>query len=159
MSQQVRKGEELPEQPLKQYLLENKLIEDVNAGLNVTQFSNGFSNLTYLLEIENKSYVLRRPPAGAVKRGHDMGREYKILSRLYKGFPKSPKALVYTEDTDVIGASFYVMEKVDGVILTMREAKKRQIPPEGYQKITNEWLDTFIPVSYTHLTLPTTPYV
>ena len=144
MSQKVRKGEELPEVPLKQYLFENELIRDVNGELNVTQFSNGFSNLTYLLEIENKSYVLRRPPAGAVKRGHDMGREYKILSRLYKGFPKSPKALAYTENTDVIGASFYVMEKVDGIILTMREAKKRQIAPEGYQKITNEWLDTFV---------------
>jgi len=73
-----------------------------------------------------------------------MGREYKILSQLYKGFPKSPKALTYTENTDVIGASFYVMEKVDGVILTIREAKKRQILAEGYQKITNEWLDTFV---------------
>ena len=142
--QKVRKGEELPEVQLKQYLLDNQLIEDVNAELNVTQFSNGFSNLTYLLDIENKSYVLRRPPAGAVKRGHDMGREYKILSQLYKGFSKSPKAYVYTENTDVIGASFYIMEKVDGVILTMREAKKRQIAPEGYQKITNEWLDTFV---------------
>lgn len=142
--QKVRKGEELPEVQLKQYLLDNQLIEDVNAELNVTQFSNGFSNLTYLLDIENKSYVLRRPPAGAVKRGHDMGREYKILSQLYKGFPKSPKAYAYTKNTDVIGASFYIMEKVDGVILTMREAKKRQIAPEGYQKITNEWLDTFV---------------
>jgi len=142
--QKVRKGEELQEIPLKQYLLENELIEDVNAELNVSQFSTGFSNLTYLLEIEGKEYVLRRPPVGAVKRGHDMGREYKILSRLYKGFPKSPKAYIYTENKDIIGASFYVMEKVNGIILTVKEAKKRAISADGFSKIANEWLDTFV---------------
>lgn len=142
--QKVRKGEELPEQPLKQYLKENGLIAEADAELNVSQFSNGFSNLTYLLAIEGKEFVLRRPPFGAVKRGHDMGREFKVLSRLYKAFPKSPKALVYTEDTDVIGSSFYVMEKVDGIIINTKEAKERDISAAEFPIIANSWLDTFV---------------
>ena len=111
MAQSVRKGEELNEAPLKVFMQKNNLIEDTNCDLEVSQFSNGFSNLTYLLQIENKEYVLRRPPAGAIKRGHDMGREYKVLSNLNKTFAKAPKAYAYTEDADIIGASFYIMEK------------------------------------------------
>ena len=58
MGQNVRKGEELKEDSLKGFLLENQLIESVQSNLEVSQFSNGFSNLTYLLQIENKEYVL-----------------------------------------------------------------------------------------------------
>ena len=47
MEQKVRKGEELNEINLKKFLKENDLISDVKSELNVLQFSNGFSNLTY----------------------------------------------------------------------------------------------------------------
>jgi len=144
MAQNVRKGEELKEDSLKEFLLKNQLIENVQSELDVSQFSNGFSNLTYLLQIENKEYVLRRPPFGAIKRGHDMGREYKVLSRLNNAFTKAPKAYAYTEDEAVIGASFYVMEKVDGIILTAKEAKKREISADEFPTIANSWLETFV---------------
>ena len=144
MAQNVRKGEELNEQPLKAFLQKKQLIEDTQSGLQVSQFSNGFSNLTYLLQIENKEYVLRRPPVGAIKRGHDMGREYKVLSNLNKTFSKVPKAYAYTEDADIIGASFYIMEKMDGIILSAKEAKKRQISASEFPTIANSWLDTFV---------------
>ena len=144
MAQKVRKGEELKEESLKVFLQKNQLIEDIKSELEVSQFSTGFSNLTYLLKIEGKELVLRRPPVGAIKRGHDMGREFKVLSGLNEGFPKAPKVYVYTEDMDVIGASFYVMEKIDGIILSAREAKKRQIPPEDFKTIADSWLNTFV---------------
>ena len=48
--QQVRKGEELPEQPLKAFLQQHQLISDINSPLEVLQFSTGASNLTYLLK-------------------------------------------------------------------------------------------------------------
>ena len=54
MSQSVRKGEELPEVTLKAFLKENNLIENTANPLEVNQYSTGFSNLTYLLKIENK---------------------------------------------------------------------------------------------------------
>ena len=140
----VRKGEELEENNLRKFLLEHNLIADSNSTLQVEQFANGFSNLTYLLKIENKEYVLRRPPFAAPKRGHDMSREYKVISNLNILFDKTPKAYTYTEDTTIIGAPFYIMSKVKGIILTAKEAHKLQITPLEFKAISNTWLDTFV---------------
>jgi aminoglycoside phosphotransferase (APT) family kinase protein len=82
MGQNVRKGEELKEGFLKDFLFKNHLIENIHSNMDVFQFSNGFSNLTYLLQIENIEYVLRRPPFGAIKRGHDMGASTKFCQDL-----------------------------------------------------------------------------
>jgi len=98
MPQKVRKGEELTEANLQHFLHQHQLIDTADEALNISQFSNGFSNLTYLIEAGNRAYVLRRPPFGAIKRGHDMGREFKVLSNLNKAFSKAPVAYAYTED-------------------------------------------------------------
>lgn len=118
----IREGEELNIENLQAFL--NKELNTGNATLEISQFPSGFSNLTYLLKLGDKELVLRRPPFGAEKisKGHDMGREYKVLSRLNPVYSKAPKPLVYTEDLSVIGAPFYVMERVKGVIL--RSGKK-----------------------------------
>ncbi|MEL6668019.1 MAG: phosphotransferase family protein [Bacteroidota bacterium] len=144
MLKKVRQGEELPELELKKFLIQNEILDHLESDLLLSQFSTGFSNLTYLLEIENKAYVLRRPPRGAIKRGHDMGREYKVLKGLNQTFEKAPKVFVYTDDTEVIGAPFYLMEKVEGIILTGAEAKHRQLGEKELASISNCWLDTFI---------------
>lgn len=143
-NQEVRKGEELNEQNLKQFLYENDIITNVKSELAVKQFTHGFSNLTYLLNIENKEYVLRRPPFGAIKRGHDMGREYKVQSGLNTVFSKVPKMYAYTEDENVIGSSFYIMEKVEGIILSYQQTKKLNIPKENFSKIADSWMNTFV---------------
>ena len=140
----IRKGEELNQVNLKKFLLEHSLITNVQSELKVDQFSNGFSNLTYLLHIESKEYVLRRPPFAAPKRGHDMGREYKVIHQLNEVFDKTPKAYVYSEDVGIIGAPFYIMSKVDGEILTAKEALKRQVTLAEFKTISNTWLDTFV---------------
>lgn len=142
--QQVRQGEELNEGNLKQFLFENNIISDVKSELGVKQFTHGFSNLTYLISIENNEYVLRRPPFGAIKRGHDMGREYKVQSGLNSVFSKVPKMYAYTEDETVIGSSFYLMEKVEGIILSFQQAKKLNIPAGDFKTIANSWMDTFV---------------
>ncbi len=50
---------------------------------SVERFPQGYSNLTYLLRFGQQELVLRRPPIGAnVKSGHDMAREYKLLTGL-----------------------------------------------------------------------------
>ncbi len=144
MSQQVRKGEELPELPLKEYLRKLNLITSLESNLEVQQFTHGFSNLTYLLSIENKEFVLRKPPVGAIKRGHDMGREFKVQSGLQNSFAKVPKMLGYTNDESILGSEFYLMEKVDGIILNFKEAKQRNISPVNYKTIANSWLDTLV---------------
>ena len=142
-NQEVRKGEELPAVKLKQFLQENQLIGSIESELFVKQFFHGYSNLTYLLSIEDKEYVLRKPPIGAIKRGHDMSREFKVQSAVKKEFSKVPKMFAYTDDAAVLGSEFYIMEKVEGIILNFKEAKKRDIPANDYKTIANAWLDTF----------------
>lgn len=142
-NQEVRKGEELSAVKLKQFLQENHLIGSIESKLFVKQFTHGYSNLTYLLSIENKEYVLRKPPIGAIKRGHDMSREFKVQSAVQKEFSKVPKMFAYTDDAAVLGSEFYIMEKVEGIILNFKEAKKRDIPANDYKTIANAWLDTF----------------
>ncbi|UCD61915.1 MAG: phosphotransferase family protein [Flavobacteriaceae bacterium] len=144
LTQTVRKGEELHAENLKKFLLQNNLIDSEKSELVVRQFYNGYSNLTYLLKIEEKDYVLRRPPFAAPKRGHNMGREFKVLSKLHNVFEKTPVTYAYTEDVEILGAPFYIMNKVEGIILTAREAKGRNVSPNEFKKISNSWLDTFV---------------
>ncbi len=142
--QNVRKGEELNEKTLKSYLQNEGLINSDTSDWQVTQYTHGYSNLTYLVKIEDKEYVLRRPPFGAIKRGHDMGREFKVQSSISDTFHKVPKMYTYTEDENILGCPFYIMEKVDGIILNVHEAKKRDIPANSFKTIASSWLDTFV---------------
>ncbi len=142
--QKVRKGEELNEAGLKRFMADQGLIQNSTGELLIDQFTHGYSNLTYLLKIEGKEYVLRRPPFGAIKRGHDMGREYKVQKAIKKTFPKVPMMYAYTEDAGIIGSPFYIMEKIDGIILSYQEAKKRDITASNYPTIANSWLDTMV---------------
>lgn len=112
----VRAGEELDMATLEPYLRQH--IAGLGETLTVKQFPSGHSNLTYLLEDGQRGYVLRRPPFGArVKSGHDMGREFKMLSALWPSWPKVPQPYLLCEDESILGAPFYVMARVEGVIL------------------------------------------
>src|SRR5216683_7898065 len=118
----VRSGEELPTGPLEAYLRQH--LPDVDGRLTVEQFPHGHSNLTYLLCLGGTELILRRPPFGnQVKTAHDMGREYRILSRLGAVFAAAPRAYLYCEDEGILGAPFYVMERRRGVIL------RKTLPP------------------------------
>jgi aminoglycoside phosphotransferase (APT) family kinase protein len=112
----VRPGEELPVDALAAYLQAH--LPDLAGPLTVAQFPKGYSNLTYLLRMGGQELVLRRPPFGAdIATAHDMGREYRVLSGLTRVYPKVPRPLLYCEDPSVIGAPFYVMERLQGVVL------------------------------------------
>ena len=143
-NQKVREGEELPEIPLKKYLKEINLIESIESDLVVKQFTHGYSNLTYLLQIENKEYVLRKPPKGAIKRGHDMSREFKVQSGVAKAFSKVPKMYGLSNDENILGSDFYIMEKMEGIILNYAAAKSRNITSNNYETIANSWLNTLV---------------
>jgi aminoglycoside phosphotransferase (APT) family kinase protein len=85
----------------------------------VSQFGGGKANLTYLLGFpDGTELVLRRPPLGPVATGaHDMSREYRVLSKLWQSFPKAARAVAYCEDHGVIGSDFFLMERLDGVVV------------------------------------------
>jgi aminoglycoside phosphotransferase (APT) family kinase protein len=115
-SKPVRPGEDLDPERLGRYLRDH--LPALGRDLLVEQFPSGFSNLTYLLRLNGRELVLRRPPFGAnVKGGHDMLREYTLLSRLIDVYPYVPRPLLYCDDETVLGAPFYVMERLTGVIL------------------------------------------
>lgn len=88
----------------------------------VAQFGGGKANLTYLLTFpRGEQLVLRRPPLGPVaSSSHDMVREYRVLSRLWRVFPKAPRAYAFCEDSSVIGAPFFLMERRKGVVVRGR---------------------------------------
>lgn len=90
--------------------------------LSVRQFAGGRANLTYLLRFDpGHEYVLRRPPLGPVAPGaHDMEREHRVLSRLWRAFPKAPRAFLFCDDETVIGAPFFIMERRHGVVVRER---------------------------------------
>ncbi len=85
----------------------------------VTQFSRGKANLTYLLDFgAGTEFVLRRPPLGPVAPGsHDMGREHRVLSTLWRAFPLAPRSFVFCEEAGVIGAPFFIMERRHGIVV------------------------------------------
>ena len=74
MLQKVKDGEEIDKSKISKFFLKNNLISDNKSEPNILQYSNGYSNLTYLINFNNNNFVLRCPPKGAVKRGHDMSR-------------------------------------------------------------------------------------
>src|SRR5215467_15949889 len=114
-SRPVRAGEELDVARLEPYLREH--FPDLGGELAVRQFPSGHSNLTYSVSLGGKEMVLRRPPFGSkVKTAHDMGREYHVLSKLHQAYP-APKPLLHCTDESVLGAPFYMMERVHGIIL------------------------------------------
>jgi aminoglycoside phosphotransferase (APT) family kinase protein len=137
----VRSGEELDLAALQAYLLAH--LPDARGELKIEQFPRGYSNLTYLLRLGDRDLVLRRPPFGAnVKSAHDMGREYRILRGLEGLYTKAPRPLLYCEDARVVGAPFYVMERVPGVILRERLPADMSIEPATMRRICEALVDT-----------------
>ena len=110
--------------------------------LEVAQFPGGFSNLTYGLRTTSGNYVLRRPPVGAnIKGGHDMGREYRVLSLLQGHYAKAPTPVAYCEDPNVIGGPFYLMERLEGVVLRPHNAAKLGLSPEQWRRLSTALID------------------
>lgn len=112
----------------------------------VSQFGGGKANLTYLLTFpDGDELVLRRPPLGPVAPGaHDMSREYRVLSRLWRSFEKAPRAVAFCHDDSVIGSDFFLMERRDGVVV------RGQVPesfgsgddPDANRKLSEVVVDT-----------------
>ncbi len=142
-STKIRKGEELNFGNLERYLKEQ--MPDLEGRLLVEQFPSGFSNLTYLVKVGERQFVLRRPPFGVeIKSAHDMGREYKILQALSTSYAKVPKPYLYTEDKEILGAPFYMMERVEGIILRAKMPEGMQPNAATMHGIAKGMVDTMV---------------
>lgn len=126
----VRNGEELDLIALKRYLqahadqLSDIKIDD-DTEISIEQFPSGHSNLTYLIKIGTQEFVLRRPPFGPVPpTAHDMARESRLLMAVNRFFPLAPKPFLLCEDKDILGVTFYIMERRRGLVV------QRTLPPQ-----------------------------
>ena len=106
---------------------------------DIQLIAGGRSNLTYRLTVSvpngtegSRLLVLRRPPLGHVlPTAHDMSREYRVLSALAgTQVPVAPLVAACTDD-EVIGAPFYVMEHVPGVVLRTRADTSALTEPQA----------------------------
>jgi aminoglycoside phosphotransferase (APT) family kinase protein len=139
----IRPGEELNARSLEEYLRDR--LPDAGSGIALEQFPGGHSNLTYLVRAGGTEYVLRRAPLGPVApKAHDMAREYKVLAAVHPHFPPAPEPFLLCEDTSIIGAVFYLMERRRGIVL------RGDVPPDWAanpalpQLISKAFLDCLI---------------
>lgn len=112
----MRPGEELDVSVVANYL--QSVGAPVSGVPEVGQFPGGASNLTYALRYPDRTLILRRGPFGhKAKSAHDMVREAKVMAALQKVYPYVPNVVAICEDEGVLGSPFYVMERLEGVIL------------------------------------------
>ena len=130
----VRQGEELPVDRLTDYL--RKALSDTSGTLETGQFPSGFSNLTYLINFGGREMVLRRPPFGKkAKSAHDMKREYLMLERLKPHFPLCPAPILLCTDESVMGCDFYLMERIQGIIMRRDLPKNMTLSKEDARQL------------------------
>lgn len=112
--------------------------------LSASLITGGKSNLTYLVSDGATEYVVRRPPLGHVlATAHDMSREYTVMAALAPTDVPVPRMLAHCEDTEVIGAPFYVMAKIEGTPFSRAE----QLEPLGADRtraISEQLVDTLV---------------
>lgn len=136
----VRAGEELDAARLEAYLRSH--LPEAGPGFAIEQFPSGFSNLTYMVRLGEMELVLRRPPFGnQVKSAHDMGREYRVLSRLWRVYAPAPRPYDFCEDEGIIGAPFYVMERRLGVILRRERQSGINLDEKTCRGLSQSFID------------------
>lgn len=90
----------------------------LNETLEIERHQAGHSNETFFLRFGERELVLRRPPLGAfLPSAHDVAREYRVLSALGPTDVRVPQTIASCEDESVIGAQFYVMERIHGDVI------------------------------------------
>jgi aminoglycoside phosphotransferase (APT) family kinase protein len=112
--------------------------------LRATLVAGGRSNLTYFVTDGATGYVLRRPPLGHVlATAHDMSREHTVISALGGTAVPVPKTLLMCGDDTVLGAPFYLMERVPGEVLRTR-AQTDPLTGDARREIAEAMIDTLV---------------
>ena len=139
----IRQGEELDLVRLEPLL--RRHFRNESGALQVRQYPSGHSNLTYSLHLGGKELVLRRPPFGSkVKSAHDMSREFRVLSKLHSVYAPAPEVLFYCDDDSVIGAPFYVMEPIHGMILRRHLPPGLDFPAERARRLSESFIENLV---------------
>ncbi|MAL78649.1 MAG: phosphotransferase family protein [Sneathiella sp.] len=119
----VREAHQFDEGALYEYLKAN--IDGFKGPLKVRQFQGGQSNPTFLLETPERDYVMRKKPPGVLlPSAHAVDREYRVISALQNTNVPVPRTYCLCEDPEIIGTAFYVMERINGRVITIPSIPK-----------------------------------
>lgn len=136
----IRPDEKFDEEHLAAYLRQN--VPELQGPLAVQQFRGGHANLTYAVTVGGRELVLRRPPLGPVApKSHDMAREYRALAALSPLYGPAPHVLHLCEDTSIIGAIFFLMERRYGVVVRMEWPQEFPDDPPTRRKVSEALVD------------------
>lgn len=136
-------GEELDLNKLMPWL--TKQLPNINSNPVITQFSGGASNWTYRLKFQEHDIILRRAPLGKKAKGaHDMPREYHLQKDLKPHYNYVPKMIAVCEDETVLGSTFYLMERLEGIIPRKNFPKELQWNEETVKNICYSFWDKMI---------------
>jgi aminoglycoside phosphotransferase (APT) family kinase protein len=115
----IRPEEEFDHSKVSDYLVSHLPELFACNTVSFDQFPGGAANLTYRAYCgDGSEFVLRRAPLGDVAAGgHDMAREHRVLSRLWREFPLAPRAYHYCADADIMGKPFFVIERRRGNVV------------------------------------------
>ncbi len=118
-----------------------------SGSLEAVPVGDGHSNVTYLVTREDGTeFVLRRPPRGPLPpSAHDVLREARLLSALADTPARTPRVLATGDDAAVIGAPFYVMERIHGDVITAEVPSALDAPAEK-RRIGEELVDALVEV-------------
>jgi aminoglycoside phosphotransferase (APT) family kinase protein len=106
--------------------------------------AGGKSNLTYRITDGASTWALRRPPlAHVLPTAHDMAREFRVVSALASTGVPVPPAIALCQDAEVLGAPFYLMGFVDGVVLDKPELL-RDLEPATATRTCELLMDTLV---------------
>ena len=112
--------------------------------LEATLITGGKSNLTYAVTDGTTEVIVRRPPLGHVlATAHDMSREHRVITALGPTDVPVPETFALCEDEAVIGAPFYVMERVSGTPYS-RATQLESLGTDRTRVITERMIDTLV---------------
>jgi aminoglycoside phosphotransferase (APT) family kinase protein len=112
--------------------------------LEAEVIAGGKSNLTYRVSDASTTWALRRPPlAHVLPTAHDMAREYRVISALAGTGVPVARAIALCTDVDVLGAPFYLMSFVDGIVLDRPETLGR-LDRAAAQRSCEQLMDTLV---------------
>lgn len=140
---QVRQGEELNITAIQDWLFQQGIC--LKGTPKITQYSGGASNWTYRIECDSHDLILRRPPSGTkAKSAHDMVREYRVQKALKPLYPMVPEMVALCTDHTVIGCDFYVMERIEGIILRADLPQDLSLSRDQLKVLCTNMLDSLI---------------
>src|SRR2546423_11493159 len=136
-------AQELPplivREPLRDYLDARGL---GSGPVEASRIGEGHSNITYLIERGGERFVLRRPPRPPLPpSAHDVLREARLLTAVRDADVRTPPVLDACDDESILGVPSYVMEYIEGTVITTEVPDELSTPDER-RRICSELIDS-----------------